>query len=136
MIDVMTPTEALNSRSWVEQSGVLMIPEVKKAFMDKLSQAQASVASARFRKSSQGSDEELQEAINEAQEKSVASAKGIGGQTDIWLDVSGSMDKAIEITPEFASRIWALADDVAIIAHNTQAWEIKVPNTGNPLQDY
>jgi len=135
MIDVMTPTEALNSRSWVEDSGLLMIPEVKKAFMDKLSQAQASIASAKFRKSSQGSDEELQEAIDEAQERSVAKATRIGGQLDIWLDTSASMDQAIEITPEFASRIWALADDVAIIAHNSSAWEIKVPDTGNPLQD-
>jgi len=135
MIDVMTPTEALNSRSWVEESGLLQIPEVKKAFMDKLSQAQASIASAQFRKSSQGSDEELQRAIDQAQEKSAAKATRISGQTDIWLDVSGSMEKAIEITPEFASRIWALSDDVAIIAHNSSAWKINVPDTGNPLQD-
>jgi len=135
LIDVMTPTEALNSRAWVEKSGILEIPEVRDAYTAKLKKATKSVASADFRKSAQGSDVGLQSAINEAKETSVAKDARIGGQTDIWLDVSQSMNKAIEITPRFASRIWPLCDDPVLIAHNVTAWEITVKDTGNPLQD-
>lgn len=135
MIDVMSPTEALNSRAWIERSGLLQMPEVRDVYVDKIGKATASVASADFRKSAQGSDEEVQAAIDQAKEKAVVSDTRISGQTDIWMDMSGSMGQVITITPEFTSRIWPLCDDVVIIAHNNNAWEIKVRDTGHPLQD-
>jgi len=134
LIDVMSPNEALNSRQWVERSGLLQMPEVRDAYVAKLANAQ-SVATADHRKSAQGSDATVQAAVDKAKETAVAKEARIGGQVDIWLDVSLSMQEAIEITPQFASRIWPLCDDVAIIAHNSSAWEIPVPDTGNPLQD-
>jgi len=134
LIDVMSPNDALNSRQWVERSGLLQMPEVRDAYVAKLANAQ-SVATADHRKSAQGSDETVQAAIDEAKETAVAKENRIGGQVDIWLDVSYSMQQAIEITPQFASRIWPLCDDVAIIAHNSSAWEIAVQDTGSPLQD-
>jgi hypothetical protein len=135
LIDVMSPTEALNSRSWVERSGLLAIPEVKDAFANKLSKATASIASADFRKSAKGQDLRLDEAIEVAKERAVAKADKIEGVVDIYLDTSFSMQHAINAAPKFAERLWPLCEDKALFVHTTGARLVKVDDTGRPLID-
>jgi len=135
LIDVMTPTEALNARQWVQESGLLNVPEVRDVYQKKVADATASVATIMHRKSAQGTDEGVQQAVNQAAEKAAAKGKRIKGVTDVWLDVSVSMDSVIAETPQFASRLYPLADDVQLIAHNDSAWAIRVRDTGNPFKD-
>ncbi len=135
LIEVMSPTEALNSRHWVENSGLLQIPEVREAFQSKVSQATKSVASADFRASAQGQDAGVQAAVDQAKEKAVAQSDRITGQTDVYLDVSYSMMNVIEEAPRFAERIIPLCDDAAFYCHNDRAWPVRIKDTGNPYQD-
>jgi len=136
LIEAMSPTEALNSRSWVEREGLMQIPEVKKVYLEKIRGATRSVASAEHRASAQGQDEEIQKAVDEAKEKSVKQdSHRIEGQTDIYLDKSGSMSQAISAVPQLARRIYPLCDDVALFIHDASARRVHVEDTGNPLQD-
>ncbi len=136
LVDAMSPDEARNSRAWVERSGILEIPEVKKVFLAKLRKAK-SVATIDHRRSVKGADEDVDAALEEARETASSAGPKIEGWVDIVLDISGSMDEAIKVAPEFAKRLFPLCDRerVALIAHNSNAVEIKVPNTGKPLHD-
>lgn len=135
LVEAMSPTEALNARSWMESSGLLSIPEVRDAYLAKVANATKSVASADHRKSAQGGDAEVQAAINTAKERSVRLAARIEGCTDIYIDKSYSMHAAIEVAPMFAQRLFPLCDDAAMFLFNDSAQEAKVVNTGNPLAD-
>jgi len=132
---VMTPTQAQNIRARVERLGLLNIPEFKQAYIDKISQATKSVASSDHRKSSKGSDKEVDAAMAASQEKAIAAQEPIGGQTDIYLDHSYSMQVPIEEAPRFAERILPLCEDGKIFIHNDVARQLKVADTGHPYQD-
>lgn len=127
LIEVMSPTEALNSRSWVEKSGLLQVPEVRDAYLAKVKQATKSAASIEHRKSAQGSDAGVQEAINEAKETSVAKQQRITQNVALLVDISGSMEAAIGAALKFGERIAPICDgELAVIAFNDYAREIKV----------
>ncbi len=120
LVDIMTPTQALNSRSWVEKLGILEIPEVKAVYLAKVGQATASVASAEFRKSAQGADTEVQAAISSAKEKAVQLSDRIDRDTLLLVDKSGSMESAIEFAQHTASRIAPLCDgEFMVVAFDT-----------------
>lgn len=119
LIAAMSPTEALNSRGWVERSGLLEIPEVKEAFITKVSKATKSVASADHRKSSQGSDEEVEQAVQEAKQKAVEQTQKIEKDLLILVDKSGSMHRALTTAVQFGARIAPLVDgDLMVVTHN------------------
>lgn len=127
LIDAMTPTEALNSRSWVERSGLLEMPDVKDVFINKISQATKSVASAEHRASSQGTDAEVQAAVEQAKQTAVEQADRIEGDLLLIVDRSASMENAIGTAIEFGSRIAPLCDgDIMVVTHNDYAQEITV----------
>jgi hypothetical protein len=105
LIAQMSPTEALNSRAWIERSGVLNIPEVKNAYLAKVRQATASVASAEHRRSAQGADADVSAAVSTAKDRAVAAERKIERRTLVLVDKSGSMQKAIEVAKRFATRI-------------------------------
>jgi len=115
LVDIMTPTQALNSRSWVEKLGILEIPEVKAVYLAKVGQATASVASAEFRKSAQGADTEVQEAISQAKERAVQTSDRIDRDTLLLVDKSGSMESAITFAQHTASRIAPLCDGAFVV---------------------
>jgi hypothetical protein len=136
LIDVMTPQQALNSRRWVEGSGLLNIPEVREVYEAKVAKATASIATIDHRRSAQGQDAGVQAAVEKASQKAVSKEAGrVKGQTDIVLDISGSMDRAIRFTPDVAARLIPMCEDVALFAHNQAARQIKIHSTGNPLRD-
>lgn len=119
LIDAMSPTEALNSRSWIESSGVLEMREVKDLFLAKIANATASIASADHRKSAQGSDEEVEAAVVDAKQKAVEKAEKIEKNLLILVDRSGSMENAIETAVQFGARIAPLCvGDFMVVYHN------------------
>lgn len=127
LVGVMSPQEALNSRAWVERSGILEIPEVRDAYVAKVSQATASVASAEHRESAKGADAEVQAAVEAAKETAVAESKRIERDTLILVDKSGSMNRALEVAQRFGSRIAPLCDgDLMVVAFNDYAQEIEI----------
>jgi len=129
LIGAMTPTEALNARQWVENSGMLNVPEVKEAYLAKVAKATKSVASAEHRKSAQGSNAEVQAAVEQAKEKAVAQTKRIERPTLLMVDKSGSMEQAIATAIELGARIAPLCDSLLVTAFDESAREVAVKGT-------
>jgi hypothetical protein len=130
LIEVMSPTEALNSRAWVEKSGLLQVPEIRDAYTAKIKQADKSVASIEHRKSAQGSDAGVQQALDEAKEVSVSKQQRITQNVALLVDKSSSMERALELALKFGERIAPICDgELCVIAFNDYAQEIKVEDT-------
>lgn len=108
LIDVMSPTEALNSRAMVERSGILTMPEVKEAYLKKVAKATKSAASASHRQSVKGQDAEVEQAVAQAKSSAIAAQKKIEQPLALLVDCSGSMEQAISVAREFAVRISSL----------------------------
>jgi len=121
----MSPTEALNSRSWVEKSGLLQVPEVREAYTKKISQATKSVASIDYRKSAQGSDAGIQSAIDQAKESAAQQQQRITQDIGVLGDISGSMEKALPLMLKFLVRIAPLCEgDLSVVLFNDYAREL------------
>ncbi len=128
LVNAMSPTEALNSRKWVEGSGLLHIEEVKDLYLKKVKRATKSIASADHRKSAKGTDEDVQTAVEEAKQAATELQLRIESNLLILVDISGSMDSAIETAKRFGARIAPLVDgDLMVVAHNTEGRIITVP---------
>ena len=137
LIDAMSPTEALNSRAWVERSGILTNAEVKKLYLGKVSQAQASLASADHRVSAQGADEEVQAVVDAAKQTAVDKMERIEGNVLLMVDKSGSMDEAIETAILFGVRIAPLCDgDLMVVAHDTYGRILEVDGDRGMLETW
>lgn len=127
LVGAMSPTEALNSRAWVERSGLLNIPEVKDVYVAKVAEAQASVASAEHRVSTKGVDREVEAAVTKAKEEAVKKEQRIERDTLILVDRSSSMEPAIEIAQQFGSRLAPICDgDLMVVAFNDYAQVVEV----------
>lgn len=121
LLEAMSPTEALNSRRWVESMGLLNIPECREAYEKKVSEVK-SVASAQHRRSAQGEDEGVQRAIDAGKQQAVEKGERIGGNVLLVVDHSGSMQVSIRIAPMLAARIIPHCDgDVMLALHNDYA---------------
>src|SRR5512139_381879 len=91
LIAVMSPQEALNSRAWVEKSGLLAFPDVRTAYETKVADASVSAATVDHRKSAQGTDEGVAKAAAKAAEKAVSKQQHIEDDVLLFMDHSGSM---------------------------------------------
>jgi Mg-chelatase subunit ChlD len=128
LIERMSPSEALNSRAWVERSGILDVPEVRQAYEGKLVLATASIATAEHRVSAQGRDAGLQAVIDTAKERAVVAGQKIEKDTLLLVDASGSMERAIEVGREFAYRIAAqCAGGLVVYAFQDRARQVRGP---------
>jgi hypothetical protein len=127
LVEAMTPTEALNSVSWVESSGILNIPEVKALFLSKIKKAKKSTASAEHRKSSKAKTSAVQEAVKEAQNTAAREGKPIVRKTLVAVDISSSMGKAVETAAQFVNHIAPRLDidDAMLVWFRESAGEIK-----------
>lgn len=128
LIEVMTPTQALNSRAMIERSGILQMEEVKQVYLTKVAKADKSVASARSRQSAKGKDSEVEQAVQQAQQSAISKQQKIH-ELYLLVDHSGSLSQAIDTAREFAVRVTAqLAEDAPrmIVGFNEYASEIKV----------
>jgi hypothetical protein len=135
LFSVMSPQEALNSRAWAERSGLLNIPEVRDAFTAKIKEATASIATADHRKSAQGTDEEIQAAVEEAKQKAVDESRKIEKSTLFLGDKSHSMDQYFGVLQQIGSRVMPIcAGDFMCILFNDMGQELRVE--GNTLADW
>lgn len=129
LVSAMTPTEALNSRKWVEASGMLEMKTVKTAYLKKVKRATKSIASADHRVSAQGTDEDVQAAVQEAKQVATETGKRIESDLLLLVDKSGSMQVAIDVAIKFGARIAPLCDGgLMVIAHDTEGRIIAVPH--------
>lgn len=129
LIEVMTSTEAVNSRAWIEKGGLLNTPEVKKAYLAKVGQMRGGVASAMHRASAQGGDEEVQAVMDAAVQQTIEKGERIKSNLLLLVDRSGSMEKSIEAAKEFGYRIAPLVDgQIRVVVYNEYATPITVPD--------
>lgn len=134
LIQRMSPTEAANSRAWVERSGLLEHRQVREVYEAKIALATSSAARLDFRASAQGQDAGVQAAVDKAREKAAAGRKEIEGEILICLDHSGSMDMAIEVGTQIAGRIGPACRDRAFLAlHNEYGRVVEI--TGKSYQE-
>lgn len=129
IVSLMTPAEATNSADWFSSSGLADIPEVKKAYLDKVAKDTKRGVSAReARQSAKSNDAEIEEAKNKATAAAVAKAAKIENDVLLLVDKSKSMDKAIERAVEVAAFIAPFcAGQLRVVTFNDTAEEIKVP---------
>lgn len=129
-LQVMSPQEALNFRSFIERRGLLQHPQVKEFYLDKIKTATASAASIRGRKSVQGADEDVNKALGELEQKAVDKTAPIHGITALVIDKSGSMTGGIKFGLSLAESIGArCVDGLIIVAFDSVAREIKFDST-------
>lgn len=128
LIDRMTPTEAVNSVNWVEGSNILKIPEVKRAFLDKVAQAK-NVSSMANRKSSQAKTSEVSKVIEKARDDTMKEAPKIILRTLLNVDRSTSMTGAIHFSKALVAYLgarFASPDLLYMVVSNDMAIKIKL----------
>jgi len=126
LLSRMSPQEALNSRSWIERSGLFAIPEVKAHYLKLIASATKSVATLQKRKSTQGSDAEINAAIQQTTEKAVQQGQRIAHPPVIIGDQSGSQEVSIATTRETVPIIVAASDEpVNVFMYNTSATQME-----------
>jgi len=101
LIDVMSVSEAINARASVEASGILNDKTIRVLYETKLAKAgtDKKVAGSTLgeRKSVKGKDERLNEIIKNAEQTKVDNTIGITDDVLLAVDISGSMQSAIEL---------------------------------------
>jgi hypothetical protein len=130
LIDVMTIPEIVNSRAIIEKSGILEDSRIRELYESKLSMAgtskKVSASTLGERKSTKGSDDRLTQIIKNAEQKKIDSGRRITCDTDIFIDVSGSMAPAIELAKRVCPYVASLCDaNLRVFAFNEIAFEIK-----------
>lgn len=121
LIQSMSPNEARNSRRWVEESGLLEMPEVKDVYLAKVAQATDSVASLDHRKSAMGQDQDVEAAKQAAKQASVDKEARIERATGLMIDMSDSMGQALVEATRFGERVAPLCDDLMTVLFNAYA---------------
>ncbi len=115
MIDAMSPSEAVNARSWLERGNWLQDRRIKDLYLDKVGEAEsdqrASATAMKHRASTRGQDTEVEQAIERGREAQVASGAKIERKTHLYVDVSASMETAIEVAKHVAAKIAPLAEE-------------------------
>lgn len=139
LIEVMSPQEAINSRSWLEKGGWLQDARLKQLYLDKLEQAteyeRVSVAAIKERKSAQGQDDEIGAKLAAIAEKRIQTGARITRDTLLAVDVSESMTEAIEVAKRLGSMIAPLCDaKLQVICFREHAFALEVK--GKTLADW
>jgi predicted RecA/RadA family phage recombinase len=112
LLAVMTPQEALNSRSFLEQSGAFELPEVKAEYLKKIQKATGSAATVTNRKSVKGNDAEINAALDTVANKAAQKGLRIKNPVTVFVDISGSLAASIAWSKEVLARLAAASDDV------------------------
>jgi len=115
----------------------LAVPELKAIYLDKIKKATSSVATLQHRKSTQaGTDSEVDEALAQAEVKAVARQKeraNIEGSVAILVDISGSMDVAIESAQKLLEYLAPLIKgELNVYAFNNHVRAVALPDKLTP----
>jgi hypothetical protein len=101
LIEIMTVSEALNARANIESSGILKDEVIRGMYETKLAKAatdkRVSTSTIGERKSVKGSDERLNTILKTAEQTKIDTTIGITEDVLLAVDVSGSMQSAIEL---------------------------------------
>jgi len=139
LIEVMSPTEAVNARASVEKSGILGDDRIRKLYESKIEAAagvaKISVSHLSERKSARGTDKGVEEKIQKVRQEKIDKSARIKMDTLVAVDCSGSMETAIEVAKRVCPQIAAICDaGLAVYCFNDTAWPIKF--SGATLQDF
>lgn len=114
LIEAMSPVEAVNARGWLERGGWLKDERIKQFYLEKVAQTaqdhRASVTTMKERASAKGRDEAVEAAIQEARDRKIREGARIKRDTLLAVDVSGSMQAAIEVAKRLGALIAPLCD--------------------------
>ena len=135
LIEVMTPHEALNLRQRIEKSGILQDERIRKLYQDKLAKTgkskRVSYSTLGERASAKGEDKQLEEIVQKARQEKISEGQKITVDTAVYVDISGSMEAAIEIAKKFGPIIGPICEaDLNVYAFNTVAHPIVVEDRG------
>jgi hypothetical protein len=123
----MTPQEALNSRSFLEQSGAFELPEVKAEYLKKIQKATGSAATVTNRKSVKGNDAEINAALDTVANKAAQKGLRIKNPVTVFVDISGSLAASIAWSKEVLARLAAASDDVIkVVLYRDSASELSI----------
>ena len=130
LIEVMTVSEAVNSRAAVENSGILNDPAIRSLYEAKLKKAVAdkkvSAATLGERKSVKGKDESLNEIIKSVEQAKADTEVGITDNVLLAVDTSGSMQSAIELAKKVGPYLARICKgQLEIICFNDSAFMVE-----------
>lgn len=135
LVQAMSPAEALNSRGWLERSGLLNIPEVKALVLSKIEKATKSASSALKRKSAAGTDADMQAAVEKAA-NTAAKQVLIKHDVAVMVDLSQSMDAARQVAAEVLARLLAASEgDVRAYQFGETSQAARINFRGTKLTD-
>lgn len=139
LIEVMSPSEALNLRAKIEKTGILVDNSIRELYEKKLEELKTDkrvkVSTMTERKSATGTDEKLTKIVSDARQTKIDKQEKITLDTMMAIDCSGSMQVAIELAKRLCPHIAALCDsELKIICFNDTATELKVK--GKSFEDY
>lgn len=139
LIQTMTPVEAVNARASIERSGILQDDRIRGIYEDKLRKAsesdRVSVSHLKERKSAKGTDKSVEAVTQDVRQQKVDKGAKITVDTVICVDVSGSMEDAIEISKRLCPMVASICDaSLWVYCFNNVAWELKYE--GNTLADF
>ena len=140
LIEAMSPVEAVNARGWLERNGWLRDERIKTLYLEKLGKMtrdkRASVVAMKERGSAKGHDEAIEAVIQKARAAKFREGERIGRDTLLAVDISGSMEAAIEVAKRLGALIAPLCESelrvicfreyaipLEVKGHTLQAWE-------------
>jgi len=131
LISQMTPQQVINNIGSLRDRGAYNNPDLKKLVMEKLKKAESakhvSGLKAKVAKTSSGvEDSEIADQLDKVADESIKRKRTINLPTAVIVDVSASMDIAIEVGKIVASMIsGATNDKLYVLTADTMAREIK-----------
>jgi hypothetical protein len=131
LINSMSPQEVINNMASLKRRGAMDNPEVKALIDQKLAKATTDkrVSTMKTKKAIQAAqlDAETERTLTEITDQRVAARVEIKRPTALFVDKSGSMSQAIEVSKQLAALISAVTTaDFYVYAFDTAAFEIKV----------
>jgi hypothetical protein len=139
LINVMTPAEAINTRASIEKTGILGDPDVRLLYESKLKAAIAdsrvSTTTISGRKSAQGKDSRLTDVLKTVEQTKIDRAAKITTDTAIFVDTSGSMERAIEVAKKICPVIASMCiGKLVIYGFNDTGYKIEFKGTS--IEDF
>jgi len=130
LIDAMSPQELINNVASLEEKGAMDNPDVKKLIQAKLGKAEksktvATLKSKTAKATGRIKDEEVLKQLDKVADEQVKKSGTIKVPTAIFIDQSGSMDKAIDVGKRCAALVSGVTTaDLHVVCFNTAATPI------------
>lgn len=140
LIDSMSPMEVINNMASLEEKGAMENAETKALIQEKLKKAEKSKSVSTLKSKTAArtgriKDEAVLEQLDKVADAQVKKSGQISVPTAIFVDRSGSMDKAIEVGKSAAALIsGATIADLTVVAFDTTP--MPIVSKGTSLSDW